>query len=402
MNAEQKISKAKTGMMLTAPFFAMLAMRLKYVEDNSQPTMYTDGIVIGYNKEFVERMTIDEVKGVLVHEVFHVLGLHPMRLGERIPVIANKAMDYAINPLVKEANYVLPKDVLFDQKFKNMEFEAIYPHLMKNYKEIKINIGGGGNGDGDGDKDGQGFKGDVGGVRRPKHEDGTAMSTGEIKQLEEDWKQSIQNAYQTAKKQGSVPAGIDRIVKDIAQPIVNWKDVMQEFIVQNSRNDYCWVRPNKRFIDTGFILPSLEKPELGDIVVAIDTSGSMGQKELNEIAGELQALLQTFNTKFIVIYCDTKVYPEEKGGVVEFQGDDLVELKMVGGGGTDFKPPFNYVNKEGIDPVGFIYFTDGYCDSFPKAHPEFKCLWVITGTRSYYRTDFKPPFGEVVKMVREE
>jgi predicted metal-dependent peptidase len=402
MTAEQKISKAKTGMILTAPFFAMLAMRLKYVEDNSQPTMYTDGLVIGYNKEFVERMTIDEVKGVLVHEVFHVLGLHPMRLGERIPIIANMAMDYAINPLVKDAQYTLPKDVLFDNKFKNMEFEAIYPHLMKQFKD---KLGGGGLGkgaDGDQQGDGQGFKGDVGGVRRPKNEDGSAMSSGEIKQLEEDWKQSIQNAYQTAKKQGHLPAGIDRIVKEMAQPIVNWKDVMQEFVVQNSRNDYCWTKPNKRFIDTGFILPSLEKPELGDIVVAIDTSGSMGPKELSEIAGELQSLLQTFSCKFIVVYCDTKVYPPEKGGVVEFQGDDLVELKMVGGGGTDFRPPFHYVEKEGIEPVGFIYFTDGYCYDFPKKSPEYKCLWVITGTKSYYRTDFAPPFGEVVKMVRED
>lgn len=400
MNAEQKISKAKTGMILTSPFFAMLAMRLKYVEDNSQPTMWTDGLRIGFNTEFVNKLSVDEIKAVLVHEVFHILGLHPMRLGERIQIVFNMAADYAINPLVKDAGFVLPKDVLIDHKYNNMEAEAIYEILKKIVKITKIGIGMGGGGDGK--DDGDGFKGDVGSVRKPKNEDGSAMSSGEIKQLEEDWKQGIQNAYQAAKKQGHVPAGIDRLVKEISQPIVNWKDVMQEFIVQNSRNDYLWTKPNKRYIDTGFILPSLDKPELGDIVIGIDTSGSMGPKELSEIGGELQALLQTFNTRFIVMYCDTKVYPEKEGGIVEYQGDDIVELKMVGGGGTDFRPVFAHVDKEGIDPIGLIYFTDGYCYDFPKKAPDYKCLWVLTGTKTYYRTDFEPPFGETVKMVRED
>lgn len=388
--AEKTLSDVRTKLVLQHPFFAAIALGRKYEETDQIPTMATDGYKILYNPEFVNKLTFQEVTGVVVHEMYHILLMHMIRLGDRNPMIANIAMDYAINPLVQQAGFVLPKTALLDKKYDNMEWEAIYALLIKNAKQITLQLGGG---DGEGKEKGN-FEGNVGGVLKPKKEDGSALSSGEMKKLENDIKQTIQGAFNAAKKIGNIPAGMERLVKELLEPIVNWKAVMQEFIVTNSRNDYSWSKPNKRYIQSGFVLPSLEKPEIGDIVIGIDTSGSMTEKDLQDIASELQGILHTFNTRIIVIYCDTQAYPHE-----EYTGDDIVSLRMVGGGGTAFDPVFDYVEKNGFDPVALIYFTDGYGNKVRRKAPDYKVLWVLNNKidESYYQ-----PWGERVTMIREQ
>jgi predicted metal-dependent peptidase len=362
MTADQKMSKAKVGLLMKHPFFASLLMRMEFAEDNNVPAMYTTGEKIGWNREFIDRLTLEEVKGVLVHEAQHVLCLHPFREGTREHMVANMAMDYAINPLIKR-DFTLPKGCLDDYRFSNMEFEAIYKLLE-------------GKGEGDGDKEGDG-SGDggwnVGEVREPKGKDGSVLSPGEIKQLESETKVAIQQAYQQAKSIGKLPGNIERYIKEILNPIVNWKEALHEFATTLARNDYTWTKPNRRFIHAGLYLPTLENPELGDLVIVIDTSGSISVRDLSEINAEVIEIARCFSVTITVIYCDSEVNEVEV-----FQPGEEVVLKMKGGGGTNFNPAFARVEKEGITPIGLLYFTDGYVYDFPKHAPDYRVLWVLT------------------------
>jgi predicted metal-dependent peptidase len=392
VKARKIMSDIKVKCVLSNPFWATILVTKNFVENDQIPTMCTDGRKIMYNPKFVKSLSFQEAMGVVVHEAYHILLMHMIRLGNRNPMVANMAMDYAINPLVQKAGFTLPKSCLFDKKFDNMEWEAIYSILMKNIKEIEISMG---NGEGEG-KEGEGktFTGNVGGVTAPKNEDGSALSESDTKKLEQEIKQAVQGALQAAKKIGNVPAGMERLVKELLEPVVNWKAVIQEMVVSNSRNDYSWVKPNRRYVQSGFMLPSLEKPEVGDIVVGIDTSGSMSERDLQEIASELQSILSTYNTKIFVVYWDTKAYPHE-----EFEsGDDCVSLKMIGGGGTDIGSFFNYIYKHDFEPSMVLCFTDGYVgNTFPKKKPDCRTLFVLNQKNE----SFNAPFGEVITMVRD-
>lgn len=370
LTAGEKISKAKTKLVLSHPFFAVFVLKLKFIEDERCPTMWTDGKSLGYGKAFVENLTVDEAVGVIVHELEHITFLHPLRMGSRNKIKWNVACDLAINQHVLAAGFKLPEGVLNDPKFRNMEAEKIYNKLP----EMTLFL-----------VPGQGECG-IGEVRTPTNADGSALSESQIKEAVADIKTTIAVAAQLAKKQGNLPAGFERWIKEILEPKINWKAVLQEFVTQSSRNDYSWKRPNRRFIQLGTFLPILEKPELGELVVAIDTSGSLNDKELAEIASEVRAIMSVYSVKLYVIYCDSSVHPP----VDEFTSGEDVEMKMRGGGGTDYRPVFKYIEKETIQPVCLLYFTDGCCDSFPKTDPGYRTLWVLTEKNE----GFKNPFGD--------
>lgn len=375
MTAE-KISKAKTNLVLDmrSTFFSMIALKLNFVEDDACPTMWTDGLKIGYNSEFVKSLTIEELVTVICHEIYHIILLHPFRKKDRDHVLFNIAGDYAINLLLDNANFRLPKGALLDYRYNDKSTEEIYEELKKNSKQIQIQIS-------------ISDKGMIGEVRTPKHEDGTPLSEGEIKQLEADIKVAVKQAAEVMKKRGLLPAELERLIKQIIKPTVNWKDVLQQFVTSKVKNDYTWIRPNKRYLPDCY-LPSLENPEIENIVVAIDTSGSLNNNEFGEIATELKSILLTYKTNITLIHCDAKVQKVE-------EMDANTELtKVYGGGGTSYTPVFKEIEKLGLNPTALIYFTDGWCDDFPKTIPEYPVLWVLTKENNY----FKNPFGNVVVM----
>jgi len=368
MTPEQKISQAKTKLVLHHPFFATFVLKTEFVKDKSAPTMWTDGVKVGYNPEFVEGLSVDQVMAVIVHEMYHVLFLHHLREGYRNHMKWNMAGDYAINGLIQESGFKLPPNCLLEAKFKGWEAEKIYVKLP-DPDEIKVpgNM--------------------IGEVREPKNDDGSPLSEGQRQQKEAEIKVTMTQAAQIARRQGNLPSGLERLVKELLEPKVNWKNILQEFVTQNSRNDYSMAKPNKRYIPMGVYLPILEKPELGELVIAIDTSGSLNEKDLAEIAAEIRSIMATYEVTLHVIYCDARVHPP----VDEFTRGEDVELKMRGGGGTDYVPVFDYIKNNGIDPICLVYFTDGYCNSFSKYTPHFRTLWVLTEKNE----GFKYPFGEV-------
>ena len=217
-------------------------------------------------------------------------------------------------------------------------------------------------------------------------EQGQTASPAEKRRQEHEWGIAAEQALRSAKACGNEPGGIERPVCESRQSQQDWRAILRDFVAATSPSDYRWTPPNRRYIASGLYLPSVERRELGEIVVAVDTSGSIGKRELEQFAGEISAISEETQPEAIhVVYCDAAVQSTQ-----EFRASEPVRLEPKGGGGTDFRPPFEWVVENDVAPVCLIYLTDLCCDSFPET-PEYPVLWVTDSRRT-------APFGETVRI----
>ena len=405
MNQSDRIAAARMSVLLNAPFFASLLMRLKMERDDSVPTFCTDGRVIKYNEAFSAQLDDAELRGVLVHETLHCALGHLWRMAGRDPRRWNCAADYAINAWMTEyaateskfVLWTLPEGGLLDPQYAGMSSEAIYNRLPRPKPD---NTEGYGNPQGAAvAQDGAG-KG-LGEVPEP------APSCGEFEApaedapgegdkadnggLEAEWAEAVSIAATLAQSMGTMPGCVQRLVRELLAPRVTWRDVLREFIRLRTKEDYCWSHPNRRHIARGIMLPSLHSERMGRIVFGVDTSGSIDQVTLTEFATEIQAALDECRPEAIeVIYCDAAV-----NGAATFEPGDAVALEMKGGGGTRFAPVFEHIAKMDDEPVCLIYLTD-LEGSFPKEEPGYPVLWAYRNRRRPEAP--KVPFGEIVSV----
>uniref|UniRef100_A0A6H1ZCG4 Putative metal-dependent peptidase n=1 Tax=viral metagenome TaxID=1070528 RepID=A0A6H1ZCG4_9ZZZZ len=342
---------------------------MPFVEDITCPTMYTNGSVIGYNPIFVELLSLDEVKCVMCHEVLHLTNLHHLRRNNRDMSKWNSACDYAINPIIIEAGWKLPKKGLLNPAYNGMYAEKIY-NLLPDSNEQKQSSD----------------PGRCGEIRDFKNKNGKTPSEAEKKKQEQDIIVAVQKAYNVAKRCGNMPTGLERLIKEIIESEIDWKSVLSRFLTENDRNDYTWKLPNTRYLYAGLYLPRLQSEQIGRVMIHMDASGSIGKREMEILAGEAQAILDTFKVELYITYFDSKFQ-----GIQKISADDVpLSLNPKGGGGTSYIPSAKYIEEQELEPDCVIYMTDGYCNSFPEP-PDYPVLWLITGKR-----DFVPPFGEVI------
>lgn len=372
MTASEKVKKAKIGLLYTQPFFATIAMNLKFIETMEVKTACTDGVVLKYNPKFIDGLTVDKTKGLIAHEVMHVAYMHHTRRKGRNPGKWNKACDYAINGMLINAKFDLPNGGCVDTSgtFKDKSADIIYTMLPDDQNDKDKN--------GKGDSD----PGNDGGVQ-----DAPAKTKEEMQLHEQNAKNIVQRAAMVSKAAGKLPAEFEHLVAQLLEPVVNWKDVLNEFITEKTRNDYTFSKPSKGYLSQGLYLPSLQSQDKGKFVLVIDTSASVDDQLLNEFGGEMQSILSEVAEHITVYHVDTKIQKIE-----EFEADDEMKLKAKGRGGTDFRPAFNHIDKIGLEAACLVYFTDGYCNLFP-ADPGYPVLWAV-----YNNPEFKPPFGDVVKV----
>lgn len=222
-------------------------------------------------------------------------------------------------------------------------------------------------------------------------------SPSDMKQQEQDWKIAAVQAATQAKQHGNMPAGLDAEIQNIVEPKVDPRDLLQKFVAMSAKNDFTWSMPNKKYIPQGLYLPSMKSEELGTVILVLDTSISIGQKELDNFSAIISAILETYIIDAIVLYCDTKVYEPEY-----FKREDLpLKLKMKGRGGTSFKKPFTWVIEHDILPTCLIYLTDLECNEYPDFEPEYPVIWICTNPEDSLYWD-KPPFGEVIFINLEK
>ena len=371
MDLERRIAKAKTALILEHPFFGNLAMNMPFEISDVVPTAGTNGDRVLFNPDYCERLNDEELLFLVAHEICHPMFDHIYRKGERDHKKWNYAGDAVINPMLQDEGIgqfieggVMDRDLLAQGKGtadgvynllpQDSETDDDYVHNdMKAYDDI---------------------------------EDGAqGKSPAEIEQKQAEMKVKIAQATQTAKMMGKLSAGLERFVGDLLKPRVNWVDVMQRFLVKQRTDTRTWARPNRRFLSQGMYLPSVSGEALGEIVFAIDTSGSIGEKELTQFASEIVKVYQDLApTKIHVIYFDSEVCHYDC-----FEDDEPV-IKPHGGGGTAFSPIFKFMQDKDIDPVCCIVLTDLCCNDF-GVEPNYPVLWVANEKG-------KAPWGEIVYM----
>jgi len=422
---EAKLSRARTQLLLNQPFFGTLCLRLKLQATTSFPTMATDGRRLIYNPAFVERLTPAELEGVLAHEVMHCALAHHCRRGERAARLWNRAADYAINPILIASGMSLPKDALIDSQFADLGAEEIYAQLSKQKpgsfvaqgqppsKGQSGDSGAGDHGAGEGSAQASSDltqpvppsaqpqpdmgsavsaspdnvrEGGFGEVLDAVGEDDKAASQAESSRQTREWAIAAEQAMRSAKACGREPAGMERKLQAARESRLDWRAILREFIAACNPSDYRWSPPNRRFVSSGLYLPSVEPRGVGEIAIVVDTSGSIGEQELEQFAGEINAIASDAEpSAMYVIYCDAEVQIVQK-----FCPKEPITLSLRGGGGTDFVPPFRWLEENGIEPKCLIYLTDLCCDSFPET-PEYPVLWVTDSRKS-------APFGETLHV----
>lgn len=396
---KDRIAQARIDIILDAPFFGSLLSRLEMVEDASVETARTNGRVIRYNPDYCQTLTDPQLRGLIVHEVGHPALGHLWRREDRDPKGWNVAADFALNNWLKEyidtsghafPPFELPPGSLIDPSLKDLSAEQIYNRLPRN-------PGGGRSGDefqnpGPGTfEDPPDDQGDGDGQDRQGQAEGNG-SCVKPTNLEDQWKQATVAAAmaERTRQQGKTPSCLQRMLGDLLAPRIPWQERLREFIRRRARDNYSWRKPNRRYIGTSFMLPGVHSYRMGPIVAAIDTSGSIGQKMLDQFAAELQAILDECKPESIhIVTCDAAIHTTD----TFTHGDNLIgQIKLAGGGGTDFRPVFDYVDRLPEDAECLIYLTD-LCGSFPEKAPHYPVLWVLAEPDG---SAPKPPFGEVV------
>lgn len=371
--------RAKIQLVLNHSFFAEVALKMNYVEDASVGTVGINTTEIRYNPEFVKTLTLQERIGVLAHEALHYYFLHHLRGKGKDHSDWNKACDYAINPILKNEGFTLPKNHLDKIEFHGKSAEIIYGMIHKDQQnESQSDNGESGGNPQNSSGTGQSEPQDWGKVLEPADDVNMAEAEAEAKQM-------ALSAMNNAKKAGHLPESIESVIQDILDPKQNWKELLLKFMAEKAKNDYSWVRPNPRYIQQGVYLPSLESLEFGKAVFTIDTSGSIDEDLLAQIFAELKEVAAVFNISLTVIHSDSKVQKVE-------EVDEDTVMKPVGGGGTRFQPAFDYVNENLPDTKVMIYFTDGYC--FDKVdEPDYETLWIV-----YNNPTFTYNFGTIIHV----
>ena len=403
-----KISKSRADLVWHHPFYGAIALRLNMVADESVGTFCVDGYTIKYAPSFANTLTTPEIVGVIAHEVMHVVLLHHTRRGNRHPIIWNWACDYAINLILTKSGFTLPKGGLLDAKYHGMGAEEIYTLLIQDLPQLPPDERGESNEGNESDSDNVGNcpsdsgNDDGAGDMLPINSDGTKPKTFDkvtdkpadktTEEAEQAAKEQTQTGMIAAKQQGKMPGNLEGIIDVAHEPQVHWRDRLRELLQHRSRGDQAWHRPNKRLRSVAY-LPYFEEEPTGNLVLAIDTSGSVSDTELSMYGAEIQdIMLDNKIEKITVIYCDTKINKIE-----EFEmGEDLdFQIHAVGRGGTYFEPPFEYVQEHDLDPSAFIYFTDGEA-GWPDESllPSCPIIWCITNSQH----DIEPPYGDVIKL----
>ncbi len=404
-NQQEQWDETRTAMLWHSPFFAhIFYAKCEVVFSDQVPIASTDGRSLIFNPATFFKFTVKERVFIAVHEIAHVIWMHcelryhwkkqgyvTTGTGKRIPYdanaseIMNQAADYVINAMLTEAKIgQRPACGLYDTNLSRDGTEAVvdvWATLMAQQKQ------GGGKG-----KQGQtGFD---------KHLDPGAASgqtphqaAQERKDDAQSWANTITQAAAASRAIGKLPASLDRLLGEVIEPAIDWREHIQGFFNRRIGNTgYSWQRPDRRLLarTEAIIAPGCSGNGCGDIVVGIDTSGSIGQQELTMFFGCLGGILEDLRPRrLIVMWCDANV-----GRVDELEDaselHDLRRRKAPGGGGTDFRPVFDEVAKMGIAPDALVYLTDTF-GSFPRHAPAYPVLWAKL-------VDRKCPWGDEVMI----
>lgn len=399
--AKEKLVAARIKMLFNQPFFGNIACRLLLVDVTDEgwcPTAATDGRKFYYNRNFVNMLSTQQCVFLVAHEIGHCIYEHFLRVNGRDKQYWNMAGDYKINGMLvreKIGEIIDQIKICFDAKYMSDEWytENVYDDLKANQAQVQMTLdvhldvegegedgkpcaGGGGDGDEDGDGKGKGKK--------------PTISKDDARAISDELKNAVIQAAQSAGA-GNVPAEIQRIVGQLTEPKMDWRQFVRVTLESNLVSDFTFMTPNRKSQFNNVVLPAMMRDEKIDICIALDASGSIGQADCTDFLSEVQGIMDQFGSYRIRVWSfDTTVYAYD-----EFTDDDgrsIEEYQIVGGGGTDFMCNWKFMEDQGIEPDQFIMFTDG--EPWGKWGIEDYCDTLFLIKNRYSKPE--APFGQTI------
>jgi len=397
MTYQDKITKAKAKLILEHPYFGTVASALPLEKNNDILTFTSDGLKMHYNSEYLDKISLEEVEFVMANGAMHTVLKHHERLGERTKWLWQTATDYVVNAMLVKNGMHLPEYAYFEEKFEGMYVEEVYEmlraemmdnsdHSMEQETEQIT----------DSDETGvdnlhmqKEHTPDMNATETQEEQNADdkeeELNTPEKKELGHEMKERLEQIFQKLKRQGNLPKDLELVVPEYFSHKVDWREFLYGYVATHAKRSYTFIPPNMKFLYRGIYLPSMSS-DLLRVIVAVDTSGSVDETLLSTFLGEVSSMMQQYpNYEIDLITADAKVQSHKT-----FLPGEPLEYEISGGGGTDFRPVFEYIDKYIDYPTLLLYFTDGE-GTFPTSEPMYDLLWIMpTGT--------EVPFGEVIVL----
>lgn len=372
-DVKEKILKAKIQLQKSHPFWSYILHFLEIKEDDSIPTFGTDGQKMLYNHSFAMSLSLEETKFVICHEVGHCAFIHisDKRRGSRDKKKWNNAADFVTNgELINQGIGKMPQGGLHDHNFDNMSVEEVYdqlPNPIDNTFDFHIY----------GSDESESHD-------KKKEERGLGGNKGEKKKV--DWGKICINGTILKRQQGWESNSITEEIESNMYPKLDWRDLLQRFVAKKVSSFYDWTRPNQNYIQHGIYIPSL-RPDKFELLVGIDTSGSITKEELGQFLSEIKSIFYQWEKqlKLTLIVCDAEVH-----NTYEIT-NNFPDVELKGRGGTDFRPVFKWIEENKEERSILIFFSDGW-GSYPDDSPPYETMWIMV--KDYN----EPPFGQVVPL----
>ena len=410
---ETKLAAARTRLILDKPFLGALVLRLPMVAADGEwcRSTATDARTFYYNADYINELSVEQTQFVLAHEALHCALSHFARRNHRQKHRWDLACDFAINPLLIDEGLVPTPEALYLKTFDGMTAEEIYPCLDEHenlqpqddhlYDEENKDQQGGNRGSGGENKDKDPEKGkgsqqkqeqqtrDEQGkgnpneqpknnTQNPPPKSGAGkpppLSKEEQEELAVKWAQRLAGAAQQAMAAGKMSEALARMIDHLLQPQLPWRMLLARYMTATARSDYNYARPSRR--DGDFIMPSLRSNEI-NVVVALDTSGSVSDQEMREFLSEVNAIKGQASARITLLACDAELTGDGPW-VYEPWEEFSLPREFPGGGATDFRPVFNWVEREQRRPDLIVYFTDAL-GNFPEQPPVVPVIWLVKG-----------------------
>jgi predicted metal-dependent peptidase len=361
----KQINKAKMALFnqRNTTFFSSLLAKLKLEFTDQIPTAATNGISLLINPKFIENMPIDELIGLLLHEVMHCVYDHMDRakMHKLDPTVWNIAADYLINGELDILGYKLPKTDLLDHKWDGMGTQEIYDQLIQQTNQPTLPMA-------------------------------DLMCNAPEGMSESEHRETILTNVVQAVTQarmdndpGSIPGHVARRVEEIVNPKLPWNAILQNYLSVYAKEEYTWTRPNKRYWPDIY-LPSMRSESLDQITVGVDVSGSITQQDLDIFIAEIRYIWDFLKPKALrIIAFDTHIRFDETYS----EGDSIDNIHIPGGGGTLIGPILDSIRDD--TPELAIIFSDmefsmPYLDDISS-----DLIWIRIGEYS-----FNPSKGTVI------
>ena len=394
MTYQEKLTKAKAKLMLEHPYFGTLASALRIESDPDQLTFKSDGNTVRLNEEYIDKLNVSEVEFILSNGAMHAVLGHMQRRGGRDKWLWQEACDFAVNAMLVKNGLQAPEYVNYQPQFEGMYAEEIYSQLKEEMKYAPdTNHDSSGDAQDQEDSSEQQSSSNEEQTQEPQSEQGKieSMQEQEISQqeldaLQEELKEHFEQIFNKLKRQDALPKDLKFVVPEYFSHKVDWREVLSGFIASYTKSSYSFMPPNMKYLYRGIYLPSLSS-DLLRVIIAIDTSGSVDRELLGGFLGEVESIMEVYpNFEIDIITADTKVHSHKT-----YLPGEALEYEVSGGGGTDFRPVFEYIDRNIDYPTALLFFTDGQ-GIYPDDAANYDVMWIMPEA-------VEVPFGEVLLLA---